>query len=283
MNPMKGRVCLVTGANSGIGLATAAELAKRGASVVMACRDRSRGEAAVKLVRETAGAEPELLLLDLGSLASVRSAAETFKRSHDRLHVLVNNAGVWSSSRRLSADGLELTFAVNHLGHFLLTHLLLDVLQAGAPSRIVNVSSNLHYGASIDFGDLQLEKGYGGQRAYGRSKLANVLFTRELARRLPPGITANAVHPGVIATNLVRDLPWVVRAAWNALTADAVRGAAPSVRLACEGDVEGRSGFYFDKLQEKAPSAAALDDAAARRLWDLSAALAGLDGGSRTS
>src|SRR5215203_1440131 len=201
---MDGKVCLITGATSGIGKATAMGLANMGASVVMVGRDRSRGEAALAEIKEgSANASVDLLLADLSSQEDIRRLADEFEEAHPRLDVLINNAGVIRSKRVATADGIEMTFAVNHLAHFLLTNLLLDLLKATAPSRIVNVSSGEQRNGTIDFDDLQAEKGYKTAKAYGQSKLANVLFTYELARRLEgSGVSANRLHPGVVGTNL---------------------------------------------------------------------------------
>src|SRR5438128_11385919 len=185
MGTMDGKVVLVTGATQGIGKESAAALAKLGATVVMVGRDKARGEAALAEVKTRSGSDAvELLLADLSSIAEVRRLAAGFKARHDKLDVLLNNAGAINAGRKLSPDGLELTFAVNHLAYFLLTDLLLPVLEASAPARIVNVASDAHSGLKLDFGDLQSEKRYLSFEAYGRSKLANVLFTYELARRL---------------------------------------------------------------------------------------------------
>src|SRR6266581_3125627 len=198
------RVFLVTGANSGIGKATALGLARLGGTVVMACRDATRGEAArQEIIRESGNPRVSLEIVDLASEASTRSLAEAFPRKYPRLDVLINNAGVYTSHREVTPDGLERQFEVNYLSGFLLTHLLLDILKRSAPSRIVNVSSSAHGGGTIAFDDLQGERGYRGFRAYGQSKLAQILFTQELARRLEgTGVTVNACHPGVIRTNL---------------------------------------------------------------------------------
>src|SRR6185295_16123892 len=180
---MKGKTVLVTGANTGIGWYTVRDLAKKGATVVMTARDKAKGEAALEKVRaEVPGAQVELLLLDLADLGSVRRAAEEFRKRHDRLDVLVNNAGLMKQKRETSKDGLELTFQSNHLGHFLLTKLLLDLLKASAPARIVNVSSNAHRSGTMNWKDLQGEKSYDGWATYSQSKLANILFTYELAK-----------------------------------------------------------------------------------------------------
>ncbi len=202
--PMTGKTVLITGATSGIGKATAMGLANMGASVVMVGRDRGRGEAAVAEIKERSGnASVDLMLADVSSQREIRRLADGFGEAYPRLDVLVNNAGVFRSERITTADGIEATFAVNHLAYFLLTNLLLERLKASAPSRIVNVASADHSNATIDFDDLQGEKGYRGAKAYSRSKLANVLFTYELARRLRgTGVTVNCLHPGVVGTNL---------------------------------------------------------------------------------
>jgi NAD(P)-dependent dehydrogenase (short-subunit alcohol dehydrogenase family) len=198
------KVCLITGATSGIGKATAMGLANMGASVVMVGRDRDRGEAALADIKEkSANASVDLMLADVSSQEQIRRLADDFKEAYPRLDVLINNAGVIRSERITTADGLETTFAVNHLAYSLLTNLLLDVLKASAPSRIVNVASGEQRNGTIDFDDLQGEKGYKGAKAYSQSKLATVLFTYELARRLEgTGVTANCLHPGVVGTNL---------------------------------------------------------------------------------
>ena len=199
---MTGKTVLVTGANNGIGKETAVALAAMGASVVMTSRDRAKGEAARSEAVERSGNENvELMIADFASLDSIRKLASDFKASHPRLDVLVNNAGAYNARRSETSDGFETTFGVNHLGYFLLTNLLLDTLKASAPSRIVNVSSRAHLRSTMDFDDLNSERGYSGMTVYGRSKLANVLFTYELARRLEgSGVTANALHPGVVRT-----------------------------------------------------------------------------------
>jgi len=204
---MAGRTCLVTGATSGIGKATATGLARLGADLVLVARDPAKGQATMAEIGAATG-NPRVGLLeaDLSSQASVRQLAEEVKRGHDRLHVLVNNAGGYWATRHTTVDRLELTFAVNHLAYFLLTNLLLDLLRASAPARIVNVTSGAQAIGDVHFDDLQFERRYRGQPAYNQSKLANVLFTYELARRLDgSGVTVNCVHPGVVRTNFGRD------------------------------------------------------------------------------
>ena len=271
---------MVTGANTGIGRAVAVELARRGAHVVLVCRSQERGRAAVAEARAAGGGETvaELLPIDLASLGAVRAGAADLLGRHDRLHVLVNNAGVFSMQRQTSSDGYELTFAVNQLAPFLLTRLLLPLLTACAPARIVNVASGAHYGARMHWDDPQLASYPGhGRVAYGQSKLANVLFTRELARRLEgTGVVANAVHPGVVSTDLVRGVPFPVRWAFRIFGLSPEQGAEGPVMLAAAPEMAGVSGRYFSRTREAQPSAAARDPEAATRLWSLCEQLTGL-------
>jgi len=279
-NGMDGRVFLVTGATSGIGRATALELSRRGATVHLVARDRARGEAALAEVARAGGGRARLHLADLSSMAAVRALAEEVRATAPALHVLVNNAGAVEMERRVSPDGLEMTFAVNHLAYFLLTHLLLDLLRSSAPARVVNVASTAHRGKTLDFGDLQNTRRYAGLRVYGQSKLANILFTRELARRLDgSGVTANSLHPGVVATGFGRSsggwMGFGVRLIAPLLLRPE-QGAETTLYLACSPEVEGVSGQYFERCRPVRPSPAARDDAAARRLWEESARLVGL-------
>ena len=279
---MTGRRCLVTGANTGIGETTALGLAKMGATVVMVCRNRERGEAAQDKIRCASGNDSvHLLLADLSSQASLRRLAEEFKANYDRLDVLINNAGMIPSSRIMTEDGLETQFAVNHLAYFLLTNLLLDVLRAGARARVVNVSSRAHYRASIDFDDLQSERSYRRLRIYSWTKLANVLFTYELARRLDgTGVTANCLHPGLISTNLACDfigIPRALRFATRLLAASPEKGARTSLHLAASPGVEGMTGRYFSAERAVRSSGASYDSVTAARLWHISADLTRLD------
>lgn len=270
-------VCLITGANSGIGFEAAAALAERGYHVILGCRDQKRGEEAVRLVRERSRGDAELLLVDLASQGSIRKAADEVRKRHRKLKVLLNNAGIWNKTRQTTAEGIEATLGVNHLGHFLLTKLLWDGLAAAAPSRVVNVSSAAHRGARWDWGDPQIERWsrWGGLRAYANSKLANIWFTMELSRRLPPGVTATAVHPGGIATNIFRDAPAFLRGVFGAVLPGPAAGARPLVRLAADPDVEGLSGVYFEKLKQSRPTELARDDQAAKKFWEYSEGLIG--------
>jgi retinol dehydrogenase-14 len=272
------KVCLITGATSGIGRATAMGLANMGAGVVMVGRDRGRGEAALADIREkSANASVDLMLADLSSQEEIRRLADDFKEAYPRLDVLINDAGLFRSQRITTADGIEMTFAVNHLAHFLLTNLLLDVLKSSVPSRIINVSSGDHSNGTIDFDDLQGEKGYKGAKAYSQSKLANVLFTYELARRLEgTGISANCLHPGVVGTNFGSGVSGVfgfmVRAL-RPLMKSPEKGAETSIYLASSPEVEGLSGRYFVKKAEARSSDVSYDERIARRLWEVSAQL----------
>ena len=265
---MNGQVCLVTGATSGIGKEIARGLAKMGATVVIAGRDREKCESAT---REMAGGNTSYLLADLSSQASTRQMAGEFLDRHEKLHVLVNNAGVFMGRRVETVDGMESTFAVNYLAPFLLTSLLAGALERGSPARVVTTSSLAHKGAVINFDDLQFEKRpYSGIKAYSQSKLANILFTSELAQRLK-GATANCFHPGGVRTNLVQT--GIYGALWSMASpffASPEKGADTAVYLASSPSVKEVSGKYFVKRRETRPSDAALDGEAARRLWKMS-------------
>jgi NAD(P)-dependent dehydrogenase (short-subunit alcohol dehydrogenase family) len=279
---MAGKVALITGGNAGIGKETAVGLASLGAHVVITSRDAARGGEAVAEIRRRSGNhEVDVMALDLASLASVREFARAFLERYDRLDVLIDNAGLVLTSRRVTEDGFETTFQVNHLGHFLLTDLLLDRLVTSAPSRVVVVTSDAHKSArdGLDFDDLQSERRYRAFSVYGRTKLANILFTRELARRLEgTGVTVNCVHPGFVASRFGRDgdtgaLGRVAMPLLRPFALSAEQGARTSVYLASDPAVDGITGAYWVKCAPVAPSSAAQDDDAARRLWDVSARL----------
>ena len=278
-NSMTNKVCLVTGCNSGIGKVTALELAKKGATVVMACRKADVGAAAREEIKTLAGnSQVELLIADLSSQEAVRGLVREFKEKHDKLHVLINNAGVLSKKRVLTVDGLENQFALNLLAPFLLTHLLLDTLKASAPARIINVTSTMHRFARIDFDNLQGEKKYAGQAAYNQSKLGVVLFTVELARRLEgSGVTANCLHPGVVGTGIMRDSSSLMRRLWNSVTLSPEKGADTSVYLAVSPQAEGINGQYFEKRKIAKASKKAADKDLALKLWQTCSKLTGLD------
>jgi NAD(P)-dependent dehydrogenase (short-subunit alcohol dehydrogenase family) len=279
---MQGKVCIVTGANSGIGKATALGLAQMGATVVMVSRDQVKGEEAQNEIKVKSGNDAiDLLQADLSSQASIRQLAENIQQHYQQLHVLINNAGGVNLSRRETVDGLEMTFVVNYLAPFLLTNLLLDKLKASAPSRIVNISSESHQSGYIRMDDLQLEKGYKIMRAYGQSKLALVLFTYELARRLQgTGVTANCLHPGFVATNIGRNA--VGKVGRSIVKLIFIRGISPeegaktSIYLASSPEIEGVTGKYFINSIPVRSAPISYDETLQRQLWDDSAKLVNL-------
>ena len=265
-------MCLVTGATSGIGKATAMGLAQRGATVVLVGRDREKGEAVQREVKTKSGNEAvDLLLADLSSQESVRQLAENFLQRYTQLHVLINNAGMTSLRRRETVDGLEMTFAVNQLAPFLLTNVLLDVIKASAPSRIINVSSDAHEAGHINMDDLQSEKKY--MRAYGQSKLALVLFTYELARRMQgTDVTANCLHPGFVATNFGQNGTGPIgRGVMNVISRFGMspeEGAKTSIFLATSPEVKGVTGKYFVKCIPKRSAPITYDVTLQGQLWE---------------
>ena len=278
---MDGKTVVITGGNSGIGKAAAVEVARAGARVVITARSGQRGATARDDIAAASGSDRvELSVFDLADLASVRAGAADLLERCPRIDVLLNNAGLILSERTLSADGYEATFAINHLGPFLLTDLLLDRLRSSAPSRIVNVASTAHTFArkGMEFDDLMAEGSYRSMRVYGRSKLANILFTTELAKRLAgSAVTANCLHPGSVATGYARDGDTTGFMAWGVkvyarlpISLTPEEGARTSVYLCSSPDVEGVTGRYFAKCKVKVPSANARDEAAAARLWDVS-------------
>lgn len=280
-DPLAGRVCLVTGATSGIGHATALGLSRLGARVLLSGRNRARGEETLAEIRATApGSDPKLLLADLSSLNGVRSLAEQVLAEAPALHVLVNNAGIATLRRETTPDGFESMFAVNHLAPFLLTGLLLPRLRESAPARIVNVASEAHRFGAVDLEDLQAERRFRGLRVYGRSKSANILFTYELARRLGDGpVTANCLHPGAIASRLGRSGGAVMDTLQRMVglfLKSPETGARTSIYLAASPEVEGTTGRYFVRCREKRSAGPTHDARAAARLWDVSQELCGL-------
>jgi NAD(P)-dependent dehydrogenase (short-subunit alcohol dehydrogenase family) len=278
--PMSGKVCVITGASSGIGKATSLALARLGADVILVCRDKARGEAALAEVGAVAPAGiRQLELADLSSMQEVRDLAGRLA-GLDRLDVLINNAGLVLADRRVSADGLEYTFAVNHLAPFLLTALLRETLVASAPARVITVSSAAHQAARLDLADLQLARNFNGWRAYANSKLANIAFTTELAGRLAgTGVTANCLHPGTVNTGFGREGSPLLRFGLELgrrFLRTPAQGADTVVYLASSPDVEGKTGGYYVRRRLRTPSRAARDPDIARRLWRISADLAGL-------
>ena len=281
---LEGKTVVITGANTGIGKETAVDLAKRGARVIIGCRNMEKGKEALKGIQERSGSTNVFLeKLDLASLDSVREFADNILKNEPRLDILINNAGVASCSYQKTKDGFEMQFGTNHLGHFLLTMLLLDRLKRSAPSRIINVSSIVHGWGSgkINFDDIHFEKNYDRSKAYYHSKLANVLFTRELSKRLEgTHVTVNALHPGVVNTELQRHtflssaLLYPVQ--WY-LFKSAEQGAQTTIYCAVSEEMEGVSGKYLADCAIKEPSKSAQDDDAALKLWDLSLKLVGLE------
>lgn len=282
MTDLNNKVCIVTGANSGIGKITARELAKMGAEVVMVCRNQKKGEEALAdVILESKSNKVKLMLCDFSSQKSIRAFVEEFKSKYNKLHILVNNAGLIIPERKLTEDGIESTFAINHIGYFLTTYLLLDLLKASAPSRIVNVSSDGHKLGHINFNDINYENNkYKSMNVYCDSKLANILFTKELAKKLHgTGVTANCLHPGVVNTNFASDysekfsfLSKIVKKFF--ITPE--QGAETQIYLASSPEVEGISGEYFDKKKIKAPSREAQDADVAEKLWKVSERMTGI-------
>ncbi|MGE0129633.1 MAG: SDR family oxidoreductase [Blastocatellales bacterium] len=272
---MNNKICLVTGANSGIGKVTAKALAAGGATVIMVCRNREKGEAArAEIVNETRNENVDLMIADFSELNQIRRLAAEVKSKYPRLSALVNNAGAYNSGRTLTADGYETTFAVNHLGYFMLTVELLGLLKSSAPARVVNVASEAHRGSRINFDDLNLENGYSGWRAYGQSKLANIIFTYELARRLEgTGVTANCMHPGTVRTNIFSNVKGALGLVVRPLTMfmrTPEKGADTIIWLASSPEVEGVTGKYFVDRKEKESNPQSHEREVAARLWEIS-------------
>ena len=270
-----GKTMLVTGATNGIGRVTARELARLGAQVTILSRNAEKCARVAEEIRKDTGNPVEYLAADLSTLAGIMQAAETFKNRRRRLDVLVNNAGGIFIRRTITSDGLEMTFALNHVAYFLLSGLLLDVLKQSSPARVVNVASGMHMGAHLDFDDLQNEKHYSGFRAYGRSKLANILFTYELARKLEgSGVTVNCVHPGYVNTGLSLNngLIFGVFAGLSArlFGRKPEEGARTSIYLAASPEVQGVTGKYFADCKPVSSSLESYDTTAATRLWHAS-------------
>jgi retinol dehydrogenase 14 len=279
--PMAGKTVLITGGTAGIGKATALGLATMGAHVAITGRDPARTEAAAGEIHAAGGGQVDAFVADLSSQSEVRRLAGEVLQRLSRIDVLVNNAGGYWNTRHITVDGLEHTFALNHLAPFLLTHLLLDRLTHSAPARVVTVSSHAHADGRIDFDDLQGERSYSGARAYNQSKLANVLFTYELARKLQgTSITANALHPGVVNTSFGADDPAGVQRLlvpfMRPFMKTPAQGAATPIHLASEPDLEQVTGRYFANSKPKKSSQRSYDEATAARLWQVSADLVGL-------
>jgi retinol dehydrogenase-14 len=284
-NDMVGKVCMVTGASSGIGKATALGLARKGATVVLVCRDKSRGEAVLEEMKQRyENCSADLLIAELSSQESIRALVRQFINKYEKLHVLINNAGVYFTKRRVTIDGIETVFAINYLAPFLLTNLLLAILKKSAPARIINVAGAHHTKGIINFDDLQGEQDFSGSRAIAQSKLAEVIFTYELARRLEgTRVTANCADPGMVATNLVdkdEDLPKIVKYLFKLIKPflkSPEKGAETSIYLATSPEVEDITSRYFVNKKIVSSSPQAHDIATAKQLWEVSATLTHID------
>ena len=283
MNELIGKTILITGATNGIGKVAALELAKQGATVAIVGRIQAKTNEVVQQIKvQSKNTAVDGFIADLSSFSEVRGLAQAFRQKYPHLHILINNAGGIFASRKLSVDGYEYTFALNHLSYFTLTNLLLDMLIADAPARIINTSSNGHVGSRLDFDDLQNERhyGYGGYRAYGQSKLANLLFTYELARRLSgTAVTVNAVHPGLVASGFGMNNGGAIKLSMSILhlfSLTPVQGADTLVYLASSPEVEGISGKYWTNRQAISSSPESYNEDAQKRLWVVSAQMAGL-------
>lgn len=282
---LDGKTVLITGANTGIGKETALDMAQRGARVIIACRDMTKARVVADEIRQRSGnGNVEVKKLDLASLKSVRDLAKDIEKNEPRLDILINNAGIMMCPKWVTEDGFEMQFGVNHLGHFLLTNCLLDLLKKSAPSRIVIVSSLAHEKGQIHFDDINLDNGYRREKSYRQSKLANVLFGKELAAQLQgSGVTVYSLHPGVIRTELGRHL-FSTLPRWKRIIAMPImmliktpwEGAQTTIHCAVDENLANESGFYYSDCARKTPAPQAQDDAAAKKLWDISASMVGL-------
>lgn len=273
--PINEKIILITGATNGIGLVTARELAKMGAQITIVSRNAEKcAQVTEQIKQETGNTKIEYIAADLSTRSGIQHTAHEFKKRHTRLDVLLNNAGAMFVPRQVSKDGIEMTFALNHLSYFLLTILLLDTLKASGPARIVNVSSDSHKNGVMNFDDLQMEKGYSGLAAYSQSKLANILFTYELARKLEgTKVTANTLHPGMVRTGFNKNNGLLMKFAMGLLapfSRKPAEGALTSIYLASSPEVEGVTGKYFDESKPSPSSPASYNRAAAEHLWQVS-------------
>ncbi|MFX0022125.1 MAG: SDR family oxidoreductase [Candidatus Hermodarchaeota archaeon] len=280
-NMMKGKICMVTGANSGIGKATAIGLAKLGASLVLVCRDQTRAENAILEIEEKTGSKSiDLILADLSSQKGIHDLVSEFNNRYDKLHVLINNAGVNLHKQTFTEDGIETTFAVNYLAHFMLSNLLLETLKKTGSARIVNVASSVQ-AKSIDFEDLYGDHHYSQWRAYSQSKLAVVLFTYEFAKKIEgSGVTVNCLHPGFVKTNMVRKFRPFVKYFYHLVglfMSTPKRGAKTSIFLASSPEINGISGKYFKRRKETKSVKISYDTNIAKQLWDVSVKLTNVD------
>lgn len=275
---LKDKICIITGATSGIGKETAKAIAREGAVVVLPIRDALKGDILKdEILEQNPDARIDLMHCDLASFDSIREFAAAFKKKYKKLHLLINNAGIWETKRNLSADGIERNFAVNHLAPFLLTNLLLDTIKQSAPARIINVASEAHKQGKIHFSDIEYEKKFSSMGSYAQSKLANILFTKKLSQKLKgTGVTANCLHPGVVNTNLFDKMPSILKGLMNLFMISPQKGAQTTIYLATSPDVENISGEYFAKSQPKKPAPIALRQDVADKLWDLSEKYVGI-------
>lgn len=288
MSNMEGKICLITGSNSGIGKATAIGLAKMGATIVMACRSKKKGEDALQEIKTKSGNNKiDLMIVDLSSQKSIHNFVKNFKKHYNKLHVLINNAGVHCFKREETIDGFEMNFAVNYLAPFLLTNLLLDVIKASAPARIINISSRYHRYATLEFEDLQSKKSYKfsyktGAIAYCKSKLALTIFTYELARKLEgTGVTVNCLCPGVVRTNLIKEkIPLPIKILSHLMVHQKTpeEGAETPIYLASSPDVEGITGKFFVDKKIMPEYQSCYNRRTAQRLWEISEKLTGFEG-----
>ncbi len=276
---LNGKTCLITGATSGIGRETAINIASRGATLVLPVRNQAKGEALKKdILKEYPQSHIDIMYCDLASMESIRDFADEFKQNYTQLHVLINNAGIWESKRRLSKDNIEMNFAVNHLAPFLLTNLLLDLIKKSAPARIINVASEAHRQGKIYFDDIEFEKKFSSLKSYAQSKLANILFTKKLSQQLKgTGVTVNCLHPGVVSTNLFDKMPKLLVKAMELFMISPEKGAKTTIYLATSPEVENTSGEYFDKSRPKKPDTIALRQDIADKLWEISEKYVGID------
>jgi retinol dehydrogenase 12 len=275
---LQNKTAIITGATSGIGRVTAIAIAREGARLVLPVRSIEKGKALLdEIEKETGNTSIEIMHCNLASLDSVRKFSEDFQKKYDKLHLLINNAGLWESKRKESDDGFEMNFAVNHLAPFLMTNLLLDTIKKSAPARIIGVSSTAHKYGKMRFSDLEGKKSWGSMQSYGQSKLANILFTRRLAKELEgSGVTANCLHPGVVNTQLFNKLPGFIQKVSSLFMITPEKGAQTSIYLATSPEVENITGEYFDKKKIAKTTAHARDMQVADTLWEASMEYCGL-------
>ncbi len=275
---LQGKVCVITGATSGIGKETAKTLASKGASLVLPIRDSLKGDILKdEILEQTPDARIDLMHCNLGSFDSIRNFVKEFKSKYDKLHILINNAGIWETKRNLSEDGVEMNFAVNHLAPFLMTNLLLDTIKNSTPARIINVSSDAHRTFKINFGDIEYEKRYFSFKVYSQSKLANILFTKKLSQMLRGNdVTVNCLHPGLVSTGLFEKMPKLMTGLMKPFMLTPAKGAETIIYLATSPEVEKTSGEYFAKKKTKKPASEALRQDVANKLWEVSEKYVGL-------